>query len=70
MKGVIDRFEGDYAILELEDRNMIEVRRGAIPQHAKEGDVLVQVNGQYIIDSKETERRKAEIEALSQKLWE
>ena len=70
MKGIIDRFEGDFAIVELEERNIIEIPREDLPQSAKEGDVLVQTNGKFIIDSGETERRKAEIEALSQKLWE
>jgi hypothetical protein len=70
MKGIIDRFEGELAIVELEDRKHINVMRKVIPPEAKEGDVLLKVKDRYIIDKVETERRKAEIEALSQNLWE
>lgn len=70
MKGIIDRFEGEIAILELENRERLELKREHLPGEAKEGDVIVQIDGQYTIDPKETQRRKEEIEKLSQTLWE
>lgn len=70
MKGIIDRFEGEIAILELENRERLELKREHLPREAKEGDVIVQIDGQYTIDQEETQRRIDEIEQLSQNLWE
>jgi hypothetical protein len=70
MTGIIDRFEGDYVILELENRIMDKVPRNQIPDCAKEGDVIIKINGIYRVDEGETQRRKRELEVLSQDLWE
>ena len=70
MKGIIDRFEGEYAVVEGEDRGRVEIPRNIIPQNAKEGDSIVQIGGKYVIDEGETQRRKREIEELAKDLWE
>ena len=41
MRLIIDRFEGDFAVVELEDRSTIDIPKKLIPKGAKEGDVLV-----------------------------
>lgn len=69
MKVVIDRFEGDYAVCEKENREMIDIKREGIPKEAKEGDVLDIKGDKIIIDVNETERRKKEIEELTKDLW-
>jgi hypothetical protein len=69
MKLVIDRFEGDYAVCEKEDREMIDIKRDIIPEGAKEGDVLDIEGDKIIVDVKETEKRKKEIEKLTKDLW-
>lgn len=69
MKVIIDRFEGEYAVCEKENRAMIDIKRCAIPIGAKEGDVL-QIGGDGIrIDPSETEKRKREIDELTKNLW-
>ncbi|HEY5556308.1 DUF3006 domain-containing protein, partial [Acetobacterium sp.] len=60
MKVIIDRFEGNFAVCEKEDRKMIDIERNKIPSSAKEGDVLDITNDQITIDFKETEKRKKE----------
>lgn len=70
MKGIIDRFEGDIAVVEGEDRVMVEIPRNIIPKEAKEGDSILQIDGKYILDEVETQRRRKEIEALGKGLWE
>lgn len=40
MKYIIDRFEGDFAIVELEDKTLSNIPRIAIPLEAKEGSVI------------------------------
>lgn len=70
MKLVIDRFEGNYAICEKEDRKTINIRISELPSGVKEGSVLICNNGQFTIDTKETDKLKAEIDNLMNDIWE
>lgn len=68
MFGIIDRFEGKYAVVELEDKKIVTIEKEKVPQNAKVGDVLNIAN--YItIDLVETEKRKKCIEDLTRDLW-
>lgn len=69
MKVVIDRFEGKFAVCEKENREMINIKTSLLPKNAKEGDVLVVKDNKIIIDVKETNKRKKEIEDLTKDLW-
>ena len=51
MQVIIDRFEGDFAVVELPNLEMIDVPRVLFPD-AKQGDVI-----DIIINHKETEKR-------------
>lgn len=64
MKIIIDRFEGDFAVVELEDRTFINMPKKLIPFGASEGTVLI-IN----IDHEETEKLKAEISRLAKDLF-
>ncbi len=64
MKYTIDRIEGDYAVVELEDRTTANVSISALPHGAKVGDVIV-----VSIDKAETESRKARIEDKMERLF-
>ena len=69
MKVVIDRFEGDFAVCEKDDRSMINIKKDKIPKGAKEGDVL-DINGDTItIDRIETAKRKESVKKLMDELW-
>ncbi len=70
MKVILDRFEGEYAVCEKEDRTMMDVLVKDLPAGVKEGDVLVIEEGSIIIESSETEKRKENINKLMDKLWE
>lgn len=61
---IIDRFEGDIAVLET-DEGMISVSRELVPSGAAEGDVLRCENGTYAADTEATAARRA---AVRQKL--
>jgi hypothetical protein len=63
MRVVIDRFEGEYAVVELPDRSMVNIPV-AVLDGAKEGDVV-----EIRIDLKETEKRRTEIQGLMEELW-
>lgn len=57
---IIDRFEGDIAVLET-DGGMIELNRFYLPENAAEGDVLVHDGGEWYIDRETTENRRNQI---------
>lgn len=65
MKYIIDRFEGEFAVAELEDQSFVNIPKVAVPVEAKEGDViLVQV------DRAESESRRKHIKNLMDAVWE
>ncbi|MDD2619511.1 MAG: DUF3006 domain-containing protein [Syntrophomonadaceae bacterium] len=70
MQVIIDRFEGEYAVLESEKRVMKRIRRQELPDAAREGDVLIQKNKKWIIDIESSIKRKKRMEALAAELWE
>lgn len=59
MKVIIDRFEEDKAIVELENGDMQHLSSKLLPAMAAEGDVLT-----IEIDEEETERRKNRLNEL------
>ena len=69
MRMVIDRFEGDYAVCERDDRTMLNIKKNKLPAEAKEGDILA-VDGDAIsIDLRETSKRKERAEKLMKELF-
>ena len=69
MKATIDRFEGDFAVVEKPDRTMMNIRLSKLPASAKEGDVLNIEGDTITIDSTETAKRKKAAEDLVKELW-
>lgn len=41
MQVIIDRFEGKYVVCEKEDRTMVNIEKGKIPDDAKEGELNI-----------------------------
>ncbi|MDP4128250.1 MAG: DUF3006 domain-containing protein [Bacillota bacterium] len=66
---IIDRFEGDFAVVEVDGKEMKDIPQKDIPQSAKEGDVLKLVNGTYEIDVDGTKRLRAEAEQMMKDMW-
>ena len=66
---IIDRFEGDTAVIE-NGEEMIDIPRFLLPENAKEGDIIIQNGGGYIIDETATDKRRQEILDLQDSLWE
>ena len=64
MKVIIDRFEGEYAICELNVGQFVNIPKVLFP-NAKEGDVI-----KIEIDIKATEERKKHIEQLVNNVFE
>ena len=64
MKVIIDRFEQDYAIVEINIGEFAKISKKLLPQ-AKEGDVI-KIN----IDSNATQKRKKDVKSLVDNLFE
>lgn len=63
MKVIIDRFEGNFAVVEIEEGHVVNVPKVLFP-NAKEGDVI-----KIEIDHVETKERKERIKALMDELF-
>lgn len=63
MKVIIDRFEGDFAVVELDVGKFCDLPRVLVPQ-ANVGDVI-----DITVDSAETERRRQSVNQLIQDLF-
>jgi hypothetical protein len=65
MRFTIDRFEGDFAVLEDENCKMNNILKSVLPTDAKEGDILIEKkDGSFIIDHLATKQRKEHINKL------
>lgn len=69
MNGIVDRIEGEYLVVELENRDIVEIAMKKVP-NAREGDVLL-INGDAIsIDAEQTKKRSENISKLFDGLLE
>lgn len=67
MNYIIDRIEGDVAVVECED-NHLNVLVSDINGEPKEGDCLVKLENRFSVDIARTKARRAEIIALQSEL--
>lgn len=62
---IIDRFEGDFAVVEDSDsEKMYNIPINQIEKGAVEGDVIYFENELYHVDFEQTKKRRAEMLAL------
>lgn len=64
MRVILDRYEGDYAVVELESGELVNMPR-MLAMNAEEGDII-----ELRILEKETNERKAYIQNLADQLFE
>jgi len=64
MKYTIDRFEADFAVVELENKQFVNIPRSAIPSKAKEGDII-----SVEVDQEETKAQEKNIKKLMDDVW-
>ncbi len=65
MKIVVDRFEGDYVIIELESGKIVDIPKSVMPPNASEGDVI-----DLSIDKEATKKRRLEMKGKTQGIWD
>ena len=64
MKVIIDRFEGDYAVVEINKGKFVNLPKELVPD-AKEGDIVI-----IRVDHEETNKRKEHVKDLMNQLFE
>lgn len=64
MQIIIDRIEGEYAVVEIENGKLINVPKELFP-NAKEGDII-----NISINNEETNKRKENIEKIMNDVFE
>lgn len=68
MKYVLDRIEGQHAVLECEDGKDLVILISNLPSAAKEGDIIKYIDNTYIVDIEETNITKNRINEKMKKL--
>ncbi len=69
MRAVIDRFEGEFAVMEFVD-GYKNIPRQMLPPKAREGDVLTLKDDKWMVDPEATYKRKEKTQKLAEELWE
>ena len=67
--GVLDRIEGDKAVIELDDGNIIWVYACNLRKDAREGSVSSIDDDRIILLEEETKKRREEIQKLMDDLF-
>ena len=66
----VDRFEGEYAVLENRKTNEIKhVKKDMLPENIKEGSILQYVSGKYTYNEELTKEETTRIQDRMNKLW-
>lgn len=65
MKVIIDRIEGNWAVVELENKTVCNMPIELLPKGAKEGSVL-----KIEVDTESTNNQKERIQKLMDEVWE
>ena len=68
-KFIVDRIEGDKAVLECENGDMVNLELKALPKNIK-GDVINFQENSYFLNSDETKSRKKRLKNLMNSLFE
>ncbi len=68
-EGIIDRFEGEWAIIEY-GNHMFKLERKCLPAEAREGDLIKKQADVWIVDQSGSVLRQREIDKLADELWE
>jgi hypothetical protein len=69
LKGIIDRFEGEYVVVEVDGITKDFLKKG-FPEDAKPGDVVIIEESNITIAREETRKLRKEIEDLMDEVWE
>jgi len=66
---IVDRIEGDIAVIEFMDRTTIDIALSDLPRGITRSNALILDNGIYTVSVEETNKRKAIIEELTKDMF-
>lgn len=69
ISGIIDRFEYDIAVIEVDDHT-IEYPKHLLPSEAEVGDVVLIEGNKITLDKEATAARRREVDELVDELFE
>ncbi|NEZ47886.1 DUF3006 domain-containing protein [Clostridium niameyense] len=70
MKGIIDRFEEEFVVVELESGETMNIPINKMPKGIREG-VVINIFGRRIsIDESETKKLSKDIDKLIEDMWD
>ncbi|WP_424765720.1 DUF3006 domain-containing protein [Paenibacillus sp. sgz302251] len=69
MKGIVDRFEGKFVVIEVDGQSQ-DVSKNDVNSSVKVGDVVKLVDGIWTTDKIGTEKREKQIKELMEDVWE
>ncbi|MFS0780469.1 DUF3006 domain-containing protein [Bacillus sp. 1P06AnD] len=69
MTAIVDSFEGDYMVLEV-DGTVKDIPRCEVEASVQVGDVVRQKNGKWYKDEEQTKARQKKIKSLMDSVWE
>lgn len=69
MKGIVERFEGDIVVIEI-DGQTHDVSKNILSPFVKVGDVVELVAGVWTTNREETKQRELHIKKLMDSVWE
>ena len=69
-KYIIDRLEETLAVCEDELKKLVTIPREQLPKDLKEGDILKEEEGTFLLDQSETEERRSRIRKKLMDLFE
>ena len=69
-KYIVDRIEGDYAIVEKENGDMYKIFIENIKGNINEGDILIKKSEYFEIDKIFTLNRKNQVKNSMKNMWE
>lgn len=67
---IVDRFEGEFAVCEDEQRNIHRIKKEQLSDQIKEGDCICWKDNQYVVDVDATKKRKEKINEWMKKVFE
>ena len=69
MKGIVDRFEGGFAVIEI-GGTTVDIPRAMVDPAVKAGDCVMLTDGKWVADAAATANRTRKIKQVMDQLWE
>lgn len=69
MKGIVDRFEGDFVVIEIDGKTQ-DIPKALVDDHVQVNDCVTLQRNKWQTVKSETEIRKNTIKSLMDSVWE